>query len=244
MVVRTALRGADALVALGRVDEAEWIVRKALQLSPYDERLYRALLRTMEAQGNRIRLHAAMAQLQTLAGEAVAERAAGRSGRRRTACIPRRRRSTVTCCGGRLPREGTPPGCRVATRHGEKLFWEIGRPRRRNGRWHHLSRADARELVCRARHHRHRRAGLDCLGQVQLQQGPGGRGADGRDVVARRARLRHLRHHGIGTTRLAHLGQDRADDDGRRGRSSSHRRAPARPGTTPPSASSPTGTAG
>ena len=75
MVVRTALRGADALVALGRGDEAEWIVRKALQLSPYEERLYRALLRTMEAQGNRIRLHAAMAQLQTLAGEPVAERA-------------------------------------------------------------------------------------------------------------------------------------------------------------------------
>jgi DNA-binding SARP family transcriptional activator len=69
LVVRAALRGADAFVRLGCVDEAEWMVRKALQVSPYDERLYRALLTTMAAQGNRVRLHVAMAQLQTLAGE-------------------------------------------------------------------------------------------------------------------------------------------------------------------------------
>ena len=46
------------------------MVRQALQVSPYDERLYRALLRATAAQGNRVRLHAAMAQLRTLAGEA------------------------------------------------------------------------------------------------------------------------------------------------------------------------------
>jgi DNA-binding SARP family transcriptional activator len=71
LVVRTALRGADAFVELGCGDEAEWMVRQALHVSPYDERLYRALLVATAAQGNRVRLHAAMAQLRTLAGEAA-----------------------------------------------------------------------------------------------------------------------------------------------------------------------------
>jgi DNA-binding SARP family transcriptional activator len=70
MVVRTALRGADAFVRLGSGDQAESMIRRALQVSPYDERLYRALLVATAAQGNRVRLHAAMAQLLTLAGEA------------------------------------------------------------------------------------------------------------------------------------------------------------------------------
>jgi DNA-binding SARP family transcriptional activator len=69
MVVGTALRGADALVELGRGDEASWVVRQALHVSPYDERLYRALLVATAAQDNRVGLHAAMAQLRTLAGE-------------------------------------------------------------------------------------------------------------------------------------------------------------------------------
>jgi DNA-binding SARP family transcriptional activator len=69
MVVRTALRGAQAFVQLGCVHDAEWIVRRALLISPYDERLYRALLKVTAAQGNRARLHATMAHLQTLAGE-------------------------------------------------------------------------------------------------------------------------------------------------------------------------------
>ena len=54
-----------------RGDEAEWMIRQALQVSPYDERLYRALLVATAAQGNRVRLHSAMAQLRTLAGEAA-----------------------------------------------------------------------------------------------------------------------------------------------------------------------------
>jgi DNA-binding SARP family transcriptional activator len=70
LVVRTALRGADAFVGLGCAGEAEWMVRQALQLSPYDERLYRALLTATAAQGNRVRLRSAMAQLLTLAGGA------------------------------------------------------------------------------------------------------------------------------------------------------------------------------
>ncbi len=71
LVVRTALRGADASVRRGCADEAEWIVRQALHVSPYDERLYRALLMATAAQGNRVRLRSAMAQLLTLAGEAT-----------------------------------------------------------------------------------------------------------------------------------------------------------------------------
>ena len=55
------------------------MVRQALQVSPYDERLYRALLIATAAQGNRVRLHSAMAQLRTLAGEAAVP---GQPGRR------------------------------------------------------------------------------------------------------------------------------------------------------------------
>ena len=69
--MRTALRGVDGFVEMGCGDEAEWIVRQALHVSPYDERLYRALLVATAAQGNRVGLHAAMAQLRTLAGEAA-----------------------------------------------------------------------------------------------------------------------------------------------------------------------------
>jgi DNA-binding SARP family transcriptional activator len=75
LVVRTALRGADAFVNLGFADEAEWMVRQALQLSPYDERLYRALLTATAAQGNRVRVRSAMAHLLTLAGEPAGRRA-------------------------------------------------------------------------------------------------------------------------------------------------------------------------
>jgi DNA-binding SARP family transcriptional activator len=71
LVVRTALRGAEGFVRLGAGDEAEWMVRQALLVSPYDERLYRALLVATAAQGNRVRLRSAMAQLRTLAGEAA-----------------------------------------------------------------------------------------------------------------------------------------------------------------------------
>jgi DNA-binding SARP family transcriptional activator len=69
LVARTALRGADVFVRGGHGAEAEWMVRRALLVSPYDERLYRALLRATSAQGNRAGLRSAMAQLRTLAGE-------------------------------------------------------------------------------------------------------------------------------------------------------------------------------
>jgi hypothetical protein len=44
-------------------------VRSGLVVSPFDERLYRALLLALAAQGNRVRLRAAMAQLLALAIE-------------------------------------------------------------------------------------------------------------------------------------------------------------------------------
>jgi DNA-binding SARP family transcriptional activator len=70
MVAQTALRGAELLIARNRGGEAEWLIRRALVVSPYDERLYRALLRATASQGNRVGLRSTMAQLLTLAGEA------------------------------------------------------------------------------------------------------------------------------------------------------------------------------
>ena len=69
LVVRTALRGADACIGRGLGSEAAWMVRQALRVSPYDERLYRALLRATAAQGNRVGLRSTMAELLALAGE-------------------------------------------------------------------------------------------------------------------------------------------------------------------------------
>ncbi len=70
LVVRTALRGAEELAQRGCGSEAGWVIRQALQVSPYDERLYRSLLRATAAGGNRLRLRSTMAELLTLAGEA------------------------------------------------------------------------------------------------------------------------------------------------------------------------------
>jgi len=63
MVIDTAFKsGVDAL-AHGRFEEAEWMVRQGLRASPYDERLYRVLLRITEAKGDRIGLHGIMSEL-------------------------------------------------------------------------------------------------------------------------------------------------------------------------------------
>jgi DNA-binding SARP family transcriptional activator len=69
LVVGTALRGAEELVRCGCGGEAAWVVRQALKMSPYDERLYRSLLRATAAEGNRVGLRSTMAELLTLAGE-------------------------------------------------------------------------------------------------------------------------------------------------------------------------------
>jgi len=69
MVVGTALRGAEHFLRQGRGEEAEWMIRRALQVSPYDERLYRTLLRAADAVGNRVGLRAAMAELLLVAAD-------------------------------------------------------------------------------------------------------------------------------------------------------------------------------
>jgi hypothetical protein len=70
MVTQTALRASEALVRWARSTDAEWAIRQGLLLNPYDERLYRALLSAIAAQGNRARLPSTMAELRTLAGDA------------------------------------------------------------------------------------------------------------------------------------------------------------------------------
>jgi DNA-binding SARP family transcriptional activator len=76
MVTDTALRGAEHFLARGLGGEAEWMIRRALKVSPYDERLYRALLRAAEVQGNRMGVRSAMAELLTAAREAEQGRVA------------------------------------------------------------------------------------------------------------------------------------------------------------------------
>jgi DNA-binding SARP family transcriptional activator len=63
MVVDTALRGAGHYLDRGRGAEAEWMIRRALRASPYDERLYRALLRANAAKGDRVGLRSTMTEL-------------------------------------------------------------------------------------------------------------------------------------------------------------------------------------
>lgn len=72
LVVQTVLQAAEELRRVGRATDAEWMVRRGLVVSPYDERLYRELLRALAAQGNRTGLRAAMAHLLAVAREAAA----------------------------------------------------------------------------------------------------------------------------------------------------------------------------
>jgi hypothetical protein len=68
LVVHTVLQAAETFRGAGRAGEAEWMVRRGLLASPYDERLYRSLLLALSAQGNRAGMRAAMAQLLAVAG--------------------------------------------------------------------------------------------------------------------------------------------------------------------------------
>jgi DNA-binding SARP family transcriptional activator len=72
LVVHTVLQAAESLRGDGWAAEAEWILRRGLLASPYDERLYRSLLLALAAQGNRTGMRAAMAQLLVVAGGARA----------------------------------------------------------------------------------------------------------------------------------------------------------------------------
>jgi DNA-binding SARP family transcriptional activator len=69
MVVDTALKGARHFLCQGSGEEAEWMIRRALRVSPYDERLYRALLRAADVMGNRVGLRSTMEELLCVAAE-------------------------------------------------------------------------------------------------------------------------------------------------------------------------------
>jgi len=69
MVVDTALKAAAHFLRRGRGQEAEWAIRRGLRVSPYDERLYRALLRATELMGNRVGLRRAMEELLRVAAD-------------------------------------------------------------------------------------------------------------------------------------------------------------------------------
>jgi len=69
MVVDTALKAAAHFLRRGRGEEAEWAIRRGLRVSPYDERLYRALLRATAVMGNRVRLRTAMEELLRVAAD-------------------------------------------------------------------------------------------------------------------------------------------------------------------------------
>ncbi len=62
--------GAWAL-AVGRPQEAEWAARQGLRACPYDERLYRLLLRAADQQGNPAGVEAVMAELVRLVADGV-----------------------------------------------------------------------------------------------------------------------------------------------------------------------------
>jgi DNA-binding SARP family transcriptional activator len=69
MVVDAALRVAEHLLRRGRGEDAEWAIRQGLRASPYDERLYRALLWAAEVMGNRVGMRSTMAELRCLAAD-------------------------------------------------------------------------------------------------------------------------------------------------------------------------------
>lgn len=77
MVVDTALKAAAHFLRRGQGEEAEWVIRRGLRVSPYDERLYRALLRATEVMGNRVGLRTAMEELLRVAtdGDPLCRRA-------------------------------------------------------------------------------------------------------------------------------------------------------------------------
>jgi DNA-binding SARP family transcriptional activator len=69
MVVDTALKAAAHYLRRRCGEEAEWAIRRGLRVSPYDERLYRALLRAKEVMGNRVGLRAALEELLRVAAD-------------------------------------------------------------------------------------------------------------------------------------------------------------------------------
>lgn len=71
VVVDLATRFAELCIANGRYSEAEWSARKGLQVSAYDERLYRILLRCANLAGNPAGVEAVMNELVHLVAEDI-----------------------------------------------------------------------------------------------------------------------------------------------------------------------------
>lgn len=82
-VVDLALRLAERRLAAGDGRRAAWAARRGLLASPYDERLYRILLRAADLQGNPAGVEAAMAELVLLVagGDAGSPAVAGHARR-------------------------------------------------------------------------------------------------------------------------------------------------------------------
>ncbi len=89
MVVMTALKAAEHLLRKRSGAQAELMLRRALRVSPYDERLYRALLRAADAQGNRAALRSTMAELLSVAGKGATESGVDLVRRRSESIHPR-----------------------------------------------------------------------------------------------------------------------------------------------------------
>jgi DNA-binding SARP family transcriptional activator len=104
MVISTALKGAEEALRLGLGEEAAWMIRRGLRVNPYDERLYRGLLRAMEATGNRLGLRAVMAELLQLAAEGEGEGAEAALHPQTVALYRELARSSTPEAGGDLVR--------------------------------------------------------------------------------------------------------------------------------------------
>lgn len=88
-IVQAALRLSGHLLAAGDGHGAERAARSGLLASPYDERLYRALLRAADRQGNPAGVESAMAELVRLVGDGTdAAGAAGTDRGRRHGARP------------------------------------------------------------------------------------------------------------------------------------------------------------
>ncbi|HLX88163.1 MAG TPA: bacterial transcriptional activator domain-containing protein [Acidimicrobiales bacterium] len=70
-VVDLATRFAEGRIVHGDFARSELAVRQALRIAPYDERLYRVLLRTADAAGNPAGIETVMSELLTLVAEDV-----------------------------------------------------------------------------------------------------------------------------------------------------------------------------
>ena len=69
LVVRTAMALAEHRLVAGDGPGATWAARQGLRASPFDERLFRLLLRAADLEGNPAGVESAMAELMVLVGE-------------------------------------------------------------------------------------------------------------------------------------------------------------------------------